>query len=190
MALSSKRPGAAKGGSAARRSIRGGRPPRRAPGAVCSPAMFAAHRKECPEADEPALFAARRRRFLEAMEPGSIAILLGAGLATRSRDTHYRFRQDSDFHYLTGFDHPNAALVLRNDGRPPFTLFVEPRDPEAETWTGYRPGVEGARADFGADEAHPIGELLAKLPGLLEGARRVYHVLGRDPRVDQRIVET
>jgi Xaa-Pro aminopeptidase len=136
------------------------------------------------------MFAARRQRFLEAMEPDSVAILLGAGLAVRSRDTHYRFRQDSDFHYLTGFDHPNAALVLRRDGGPPFTLFVEPRDPEAETWTGYRPGVEGARADHGADEAFPHGELLAKLPGLLERARRVYHVLGRDARVDQRIVET
>jgi Xaa-Pro aminopeptidase len=136
------------------------------------------------------MFAARRKRFLEAMEPDSVAILLGAGLAVRSRDTHYRFRQDSDFHYLTGFDHPNAALVLRRDGGPPFTLFVEPRDPEAETWTGYRPGVEGARADFGADEAHPYGELLAKLPSLLERARRVYHVLGRDARVDQRIFET
>jgi Xaa-Pro aminopeptidase len=136
------------------------------------------------------MFAARRKRFLEAMEPDSVALLLGAGLAVRSRDTHFRFRQDSDFHYLTGFDHPNAALVLRRDGGPPFTLFVEPRDPEAETWTGYRPGVEGARADYGADEAYPQGDLLAKLPGLLEKARRVYHVLGRDARVDQKIVET
>jgi Xaa-Pro aminopeptidase len=136
------------------------------------------------------MFAARRKRFLEAMEPDSVAILLGAGLATRSRDTHYRFRQDSDFHYLTGFGHPNAALVLRRDGGPPCTLFVEPRDPEAETWTGYRPGLEGARADFGADEAQPIAELTAKLPALLERARRVYHVLGRDARVDQKIVET
>jgi Xaa-Pro aminopeptidase len=136
------------------------------------------------------MFAARRKRFLEAMEHDSVAILLGAGLAPRSRDTHYRFRQDSDFHYLTGFDHPNAAAVLRTDGGPAFTLFVEPRDPEAETWTGYRPGVEGARADYGADEARPHGELHDQLPTLLERARRVYHVLGRDPRIDARIVET
>src|SRR5690606_22428503 len=78
---------------------------------------------------------ARRKRPPEAMEPDSVAILLGAGLVVRSRDTHYRFRQDSDFHNLTGFDHPHAAAVLRTDGGPPFTLFVEPRDPEAETWT-------------------------------------------------------
>jgi len=123
------------------------------------------------------------------MEPGSVALVLGAGLARRSNDTHFPFRQDSDFHYLTGFDHPNAAALLRNDGTPPFTLFVEPRDPAAETWTGYRPGVEGAAADFGADVAHPHTELLEKLPSLLEGAKRVYHVLGRDARVDARLVE-
>jgi Xaa-Pro aminopeptidase len=135
------------------------------------------------------MYAARRQRVLEAMEPESVAILLGAGLAVRSRDTHYRFRQDSDFHYLTGFDHPHAAAVLRKDGGPPFTLFVEPRDPDAETWTGYRPGVEGAKSDYGADEAHPIASLHDRLPGLIERARRVHHVLGRDPRLDARLAE-
>ncbi|RIL04416.1 MAG: Xaa-Pro aminopeptidase [Proteobacteria bacterium] len=135
------------------------------------------------------MFAARRRRFLDAMEPGSVALLLGARLATRSNDTHFPFRQDSDFHYLTGFDHPNAAAVLRKDGGPAYTLFVEARDPDAETWTGYRPGVEGALADYGADEAFPHSELLGKLPGLLERSRRVHHVLGRDARVDAKLVE-
>jgi len=137
-----------------------------------------------------AMYAARRRRFLEALEPDSVALLLGAGLATRSRDTHFPFRQDSDFHYLTGFDHPNAAALVRKDGGPPFTLFVEPRDREAEIWNGYRPGVEGAVADYGADAAHPIAELVEKLPSLIEGARRVYHVLGRDARVDAKLTET
>jgi Xaa-Pro aminopeptidase len=137
-----------------------------------------------------AMYASRRRRFLDAMEPGSVALLLGAGLATRSNDTHFPFRQDSDFHYLTGFDHPNAALLLRKDGGPTFTLFVEPRDPDAETWTGYRPGVEGAVSDFGADEAHPIGALVEKLPKLLDGAKRVLHVLGRDAKIDAKLFET
>ena len=136
------------------------------------------------------LYAARRRRLLEAMEPDSVALLLGAAPAVRSRDTHFPFRQDSDFHYLTGFDHPNAAAVLRKDGGPLFTLFVEARDRDAETWTGYRPGVEGARSDFGADEAHPIGELPEKLASQLERARRVYHVLGRDARIDAKLTET
>ena len=82
------------------------------------------------------------------MGPGAVAILLGAPLVTRSRDTDYPFRQDSDFAYLTGFDHPNAVAVLRTDGGPEYTLYVEPRDRDAETWTGYRPGVDGARRDY------------------------------------------
>ena len=123
------------------------------------------------------------------MGPGAIAILQGAHLVTRSADSQFPFRQDSDFHYLTGFDHPDAVAVLRSDGGPVYTLFVEPRDRAAETWTGYRPGVEGAVADFGADEAYPVAELDGKLPALLERAQRLFHVLGRDAKLDARIVE-
>ncbi len=136
------------------------------------------------------MFEARRQRLLEAMGPDSVLLLLGAGLATRSADTHFPFRQDSDFHYVTGFDHPNAAALLRTDGGPGFTLFVEPRDPDAETWTGFRPGVEGARSDFGADEAHPISELADHLTKLLGKARRIHHVLGRDSAIDRTLVDT
>jgi Xaa-Pro aminopeptidase len=130
----------------------------------------------------------RRQRFLEAMGEGAVAILLGAKLVTRSADTEFPFRQDSDFWYLTGFAHPHAVAVLRTDGGPPFTLFVEPHDRSAETWTGYRPGVEGATRDFGADEAFPRAEFLARLPELVQGAGRIYHVLGRDAEVDAKLV--
>jgi Xaa-Pro aminopeptidase len=123
------------------------------------------------------------------MGPSGVAILCGAGLATRSNDTEFRFRQDSDFHYLTGFDHPNAVAVFRTDGGPAFTLFVEPRDPEMETWNGYRPGTDGALADFGANEAYANTELHSRLPDLLKRPDRLFHVLGRDRELDARIVE-
>jgi Xaa-Pro aminopeptidase len=135
------------------------------------------------------VFAARRQRFIERMGPGAVAVLQGNRLVTRSADSEFPFRQDSDFHYLTGFDHPHAVAVLRTDGGPAYTLFVEPRDRAAETWTGYRPGVEGAVADHGADEAHPSDALDAKLPGLLERAQRLFHVVGRNTKLDARIVE-
>ena len=136
------------------------------------------------------MFARRRERFREAMGPDAVAIVQGARPAPRSRDTEFPFRQDSDFWYLTGFDHPNAVAVLRTDGGPAFALFVEPRDPAAETWTGYRPGVEGAVRDHDADEAHPIAEFPKQLPQLVRKARRLYHALGRDAAIDARIVET
>jgi len=124
------------------------------------------------------------------MGPDAVAIVLGARLATRSADTHFPFRQDSDFWYLTGFNHPHAAAVLRTDGGPAFTLFVEPRQHEAEVWNGYRPGVEGAVREYAADAAFPSHELIESLPKLLERVRRVFHVLGRDAALDAKLVES
>ncbi len=123
------------------------------------------------------------------MGPDAVAIFVGARLATRSNDTDYRFRQDSDFWYLTGFNHPEAVALLRTDGGPAFTLFVQPREPSAETWTGRRPGVEGAKRDFGADEAQPVEALHKELPEILRSVVRIYHVLGRDALLDRRIVD-
>ncbi len=135
------------------------------------------------------MYADRRKRFLDSMGPGAVALLQGARLVARSNDTDFAFRQDSDFHYLTGFDHPHATAVLRTDGGPAYTLFVEARDRERELWNGYRPGVDGAKSDYGANEAHPIEALDAELPRLLEHAERVFHMLGRDPRLDAKIAE-
>ncbi len=136
------------------------------------------------------MFGERRQKVLDAMGPDAVALFLGARLAKRSNDTQYPFRQDSDFWYLTGFDHPNAIAVLRTDGGPSYSLFVEPRDREAETWTGFRPGVEGAVSDYDADEAHPAAEFVGQLPQLLKKAVVLYHVLGRASEVDAKITET
>ena len=135
------------------------------------------------------MYADRRKRFLDSMGPGAVAILQGARLVARSNDTDFAFRQDSDFHYLTGFDHPHAVAVLRTDAGPAYTLFVEARDRERELWNGYRPGVDGAKADHGADDAQPIEALDTELPKLLEHAERVFHMLGRDPKLDAKIAE-
>jgi Xaa-Pro aminopeptidase len=123
------------------------------------------------------------------MGPDAVAIVAGGRVVTRSNDTEYPFRQDSDFWYLTGFDHPDAVAIFRTDGGPAYSLFVQPRDPDAEVWTGYRPGVEGAVSDFGADEAHECGQLEEKLPELLKGARNIFHALGRRPELDRKLVE-
>jgi Xaa-Pro aminopeptidase len=109
-------------------------------------------------------------------------------LVARSNDTQFPFRQDSDFWYLTGFDHPDAIAVFRTTDDPEFTLFVQPRDRAAETWNGVRPGIEGAKDIFGADAAYSIDELDQHLPRLLEGAKRVFHTLGRDAEFDRKLM--
>jgi Xaa-Pro aminopeptidase len=74
----------------------------------------------------PDVYAARRRRIMERLGTG--ALVLGGGeLKTRSNDTEFRFRPDSDFYYLTGLAEPGSVLVLRPGHERPFTLFVRPR---------------------------------------------------------------
>ena len=122
------------------------------------------------------------------MGPNTVAIIPGARLVRRSADTDYPFRQDSDFWYLTGFNHPDATAVFSTTpGRPPFTLFVQPRDRTAETWTGIRPGVEGAQTEFGADAADDCSRLIESIPELLTDAHRLFHSFGRDPKLDAGI---
>jgi Xaa-Pro aminopeptidase len=116
--------------------------------------------------------------FIKRMSPDSVAIIASAREATRSNDTQYRYRQDSDFLYLTGFDEPEAVAVITPAKEQKFTLFVRPRDKEMEIWNGRRAGVEGARETFGADAAFPIGEFEEKLGDFLNGAASLYYRIG------------
>ena len=134
-------------------------------------------------------YARRRKRLMAQMQPGTIAIIPAAREQGRSRDTDYPFRQDSDFHYLTGFDEPDAVLALlpgRRHGQ--FVLFCRERDPSMELWHGRRLGPEGACEEKDADDAFPIGDIDDILPGLIEGRERVYYSMGRSDEFDRRLM--
>jgi Xaa-Pro aminopeptidase len=134
-------------------------------------------------------YARRRRNLMGLMEPNSIAIIPSARQQLRSRDTEFHFRQDSDFYYLSGFAEPDAVLVLipgRRHGQ--FVMFCREKDPGVELWDGYRAGPDGACADYGADDAFPIGDIDDILPGLIEGRERVYYSMGRSAGFDRQIM--
>jgi Xaa-Pro aminopeptidase len=137
---------------------------------------------------QAAEFKRRRRQLMGMMGAGSIAILPTGSEAVRNRDVLFPFRPDSDFYYLTGFAEPEAVLVLipgRRQGE--YILFCREKDPAKEIWDGYRAGVEGAVADFGADDAFPIADLDDILPGLMEERERVFFAMGSDPAFDKRV---
>jgi Xaa-Pro aminopeptidase len=134
-------------------------------------------------------FARRRKHLMELIGAGGIAVLAAAPERIRSRDTHFLYRPDSDFYYLTGFEEPEAVAVLvpgREQGE--FLLFCRERHPERELWDGPRAGPEGAVADHAADDAFPIADVEDILPGLLERSDRVYYSIGVAPEFDQRIL--
>lgn len=122
------------------------------------------------------------------MEDNSIAVIPAAHEATRSYDTEFKFRQDSDFWYLTGFPEPDAIAVIDPSSKKPFTLYVRPRDLEMETWFGRREGVEGAVKNYGADKALPIEKFAADLPKLLDGHDKLYYRFAVDKVLDQQIL--
>ena len=137
---------------------------------------------------DPDVYARRRRDFMARME-GGVAVLRAAPIALRSHDVEYRYRQDNDLLYLTGFPEPEATCVLAPGSGSAFTLFVRPRDQDKEIWTGRRTGVDGAKELYGADAAYPLGELDERLPKLVEHAPVIYFAPGRDSAFNQRILD-
>jgi Xaa-Pro aminopeptidase len=135
-------------------------------------------------------FARRRKQLMDMVGPGGIVILPAAPVRLRSRDVEYRFRQDSDFYYLSGFEEPDAVMVLA-PGRElgEFVLFCRERDPEKELWDGSRAGPDGAMRDFAADDAFPIDDVDDILPGIMENCSRVYYTMGQYSEFDSRIAD-
>jgi Xaa-Pro aminopeptidase len=135
------------------------------------------------------IYAARRETFSQQMGEG-VAIFPAAPLSIRSHDTEYRYRQDNDFYYLTGFPEPESLCLLSPQHETErFILFVRPRDKDKEIWTGRRFGVESTKEFFGVDAAYTIDKLDEILPQHLMKTEKVYYALGRDERLNAKILE-
>jgi Xaa-Pro aminopeptidase len=148
------------------------------------------------------MFSEHRRRFLEILRAGrAAAVIPTAAHKIRNHDSHYRFRPDSDFWYLTGFAEPDAVLVLRPrsagapvgpDGGsgPESVLFLREKDREQEIWNGRRLGVAAAAGVLDIEEARSIERLEQDLPALLEGCERIVYRTGIDEARDRVLLET
>ena len=134
-------------------------------------------------------FVRRRRQLMRMAGRDAIVIVPAAPERVRNNDSHYPYRQDSDFHYLSGFPEPDAVLALipgREQGET--ILFCRERDAERERWDGARAGTEGAVRDHAFDDAFPIDDIDDILPGMIEGRIRVYYHFGRDPEFDLKLI--
>src|SRR4030095_2250943 len=124
-------------------------------------------------------YAQRRAKLAQQMGHG-VAIIPTAPERVRNRDSHYPYRFASYSYYLTGVREPEGVLVMLAGSAAKSILFCRERDPEREVWDGFRYGPEAAREACGFDEAYPIAQLDAKIPGLLADCRVVYCHLGGD----------
>ena len=131
------------------------------------------------------IYAQRRARVAASLGADGIALIPTAAERPRNRDSEFLYRHDSYFHYLTGFGEPNAALVITGDGHS--TLFCAPKDMEREIWDGYRLGPQAAPAALGVDAAHPVTELDARMPKLLENRDAVWYPFAIHEGLESRV---
>lgn len=150
---------------------------------------MAASPATAPPAVTPAFFESHRDRLLARLPAGSIAVFHAA--PARGGASSDPYRQDSDFWYLTGLDEPNAVAVFVSGAAKEsrYVLFVQPRDFAAEQWTGWRAGVEGAKKDHGAGEAHPVAEFWNRFAALAAPAQSLYYSAGGDEAFGKRLLE-
>ncbi|EGT79728.1 Xaa-Pro aminopeptidase [Haemophilus quentini] len=135
--------------------------------------MKLAYMAELPKEE----FGERRTRVFTQMQPNSALLLFSEIEKRRNNDCTYPFRQDSYFWYLTGFNEPNAALLLLKTEQAEKTIiFLRPRDPLLETWNGRRLGVEHAPQQLNVNEAYSIEEFATVLPKILKNLTALYYV--------------
>ena len=135
-------------------------------------------------------FESRRMSFFEQMNDNSLAIFFAADEKIRNNDSEYRFRQSSDFYYLSGLNEPDACLVLlKTNSAPKSILFNRSKDKLQEIWHGYRLGQKAAVNELYFNEAYQIDELLEKLPLFLNGITTVYFPIFQDDRLHTVLTE-
>ncbi|MBW8370217.1 MAG: aminopeptidase P N-terminal domain-containing protein [Thiobacillus sp.] len=136
---------------------------------------------------DASIHADRRARLAAALGDG-IAIVATAPEVPRNRDTHYPYRHDSYFYWLTGFAEPEAVVVLVGGAEPQSILFCRDKDETREIWDGFRHGPAAAQEQFGFDAAYSVTELDARLPELMGNRARLAYAVGQDPAWDTRVI--
>jgi Xaa-Pro aminopeptidase len=135
-------------------------------------------------------FKTRRHQLLKKMG-GGIAIIPTAPEVIRNRDSHYPYRFDSYFYYLSGFKEPESVLILiapsDKNSEPKSILFCREKDMEREIWDGFRYGPEGAKEQFGFDEAYSINLLDGLAQKFLANQDKLFYSLGADKHWDARV---
>jgi Xaa-Pro aminopeptidase len=135
-------------------------------------------------------FAKRRKKLARAIGKNSVAILSTADLSTRTNDTHYPFRSDSDFYYYTGFSEPQALMMIA-PGRPEgeFILCVRPKDPLMETWDGFMEGLDGVIKNYDANESFDIADIDTVLIDVMRSRKKIAYTIGKNSFYDNKVIQ-
>ena len=131
-------------------------------------------------------FSQRRYKLMTEMVEG-VAIVPTSPELIRNRDSHYPFRFDSYFYYLSGFKEPESVLFLIAGPQAKTILFCRDKDMEREIWDGFRYGPAAAVNEFGIDAAYSMSQLDEIAPQLMANQSKIFYSLGADPAWDTRV---
>lgn len=134
-------------------------------------------------------YAMRRKQLAAQLGQEALAVLSATKEQLRNGDAAFRFRQNSDFYYLTGFNEPDAVLIILG-GSGESILFNRPKDPEHEQWTGKRLGQEEAIETLQVQQAYSIHQLGQLLPQLCKDKKSIYYVMGQDAHTEAFLLKT
>ncbi|CBQ69694.1 related to X-Pro aminopeptidase II [Sporisorium reilianum SRZ2] len=134
----------------------------------------------------------RRRKLMDRLPDNSVVVAMSGRVKSMSGNIFYKFRQETNFWYLTGFQEPDSAVILEKDASSPrgykMTMFVQKRDEHNETWNGPRTGLDGAVDMFGADESFELDPavLLQHLKQILPRYTHIYVEPPNQPTTPRR----
>ncbi len=134
------------------------------------------------------IYQKRRAELARQMKQG-IAVIPTAPERIRNDDAHYRYRFDSHFYYLTGFNEPEAVVVIIAGKNPRSILFCREKNKEREIWDGFRHGPAGAKKAFGFDETYPIDSIDNLLPKLMGNQSLLATPIGLHTDWDLRVAK-
>ncbi|QCO37799.1 aminopeptidase P N-terminal domain-containing protein [Leptospira interrogans] len=132
------------------------------------------------------IYSERIEKVQERLKDGEVLIVFAASHLIRNRDVEYKFRQDSDYYYLTGIEESDGILILKNSYK---SIFVLPKDKDKEIWTGIRIGKEKAKELLGLDESFDTNEWESKLDEILLNQHTLFHFFGKNLVRDSKLIE-
>lgn len=122
----------------------------------------------------------RRRELLaQKLANNSLTVIFSADNKTRSNDTNYPYRQNSNFYYLTGFKEDNSCLVIVKSKKDTKTiLFVQHKDEVYELWNGKRLGEVEAKKRFLVDFVVVSKDFKKSIKKLAKDKKYLYYDFG------------
>ena len=129
-----------------------------------------------------------QKRILEIQKKindGEALLIFGNSHQNRNRDVEYKFRQDSDFYYLTGINESDGILFLTKKSSAIFTL---PKIKEKEIWTGIRIGNKKAKKELNLEFGYDTTEWKEKSFELLKNIHTLFYFYGKNLERDKEIL--